>query len=108
MMNCLRCENGIFVEARYPLDSTECDWDEALSKAGYFEQLRFLTKEDSMPSAVNIYQHTGDKEGIPHFLINLWGKESEIALLVADDLNHLLATLTIIEPLTRYSTHLPD
>lgn len=39
----------------------------------------------------------------PHFLIDLWGEESQIALLVADDLNQLLATLKAVEPLSEYS-----
>lgn len=108
MKTCFRFDRGLFIGANYPLDSTVSDWGEALIRAGYFEQLRMPTKDDSLNSVATVYQHVGDKTDVPHFLISLWGDSSEIALLVVDDFNHLMATLAHIEPLTRYSTYLPD
>jgi len=95
MTACYRYEHGTFVEAQSPLDTTTGTLDTALSAAGYFSQLQ--------TTIATIYQHINGENGSPHFLIDLWGEESQIALLVADDLNQLLATLKAVEPLSEYS-----
>ncbi len=100
MKTCCRYENGQFVEAKSPLDISTGSFDSALTDAGYFPQLQM---PENAVAVATVYQHKGGKDGVPYFLIDLWGEESQIAMLVADDLNHLLATLAAVEPLTRYS-----
>jgi hypothetical protein len=100
MKTCYRYEGGTFIDAKSLLDLTTDSLDSALARAGYFLQLQM--PENSVAA---IYQHVNGNNGVPYFLIPLWGESSEIAMLVADDLNQLLATLAAIEPLTRYSTN---
>lgn len=108
MNTCYRYEHGNFVEAQYPLDSTVDDWDRAISRAGYYEQIQMPTNNALATTVATVYQHENDKGNAPHFLISVWGRDLEMALLVADDFGHLLKTLAAIEPLARYSTYMPD
>ena len=96
MTYCYRYERGAFVEATSPLDTKTGSFD----AAGYFPQLQ---APDSSSAVATVYQHMNGDNGMPHFLIDLWGEESQIALLVADDLNQLLATLKAVKPMTRCS-----
>ena len=92
MSTCFRLENGQFVPATDPLDR---NLDEATSftRAGYLKQ--FPLDGDSVAT---VYQHM-DGVGMPKFIVSVWGVESEMALLVADDFNHLIATRGKIAPL---------
>lgn len=101
MTTCYRYENGIFVNAKSPLDATLNSLDVAIHDAGYNPQLQMHDN-----SVATVYQHMDGNDGVPQFLIDLWGEESQIAMLVADDFNQLLATLSAVEPLGRYSTNI--
>jgi hypothetical protein len=94
LSTCLRLENGQFVPAVDPLDRN-LDEATSLTRAGYFKQF-----PAEVVSAVTIYQHI-DGVGMPKYLVSVWGVESEMALLVADDFNHLIATMEKIDVLTK-------
>ena len=94
MKFCYCFENGTFVEAKSPLNTKTESLYSALTAAGYFPQLQ--TAENTIAT---VYQHLNGNNGVPYFLIDLWGEESQIAMLVAADLNQLLSTMKAIEPL---------
>jgi len=94
MTTCYRYANGKFSSASSPLDTTIDNFDSALTNAGYFPQLQSVEN-----SVATIYQHVSGKNDEPHFLIDLWGESSQLAMLVADDFNHLVETMRAIEPL---------
>jgi hypothetical protein len=103
---CYRYEDGIFVDAKSPLDATIGSWDTAIADAGYRPQLQLPNKNDHEFSVATIYRHLNGKNDVPFFLVAVWGEDSEIAMMVVDDFIHLMATLKAIEPLTRYSTNI--
>ena len=96
MSTCQRLENNQFVPATDPLDRN-LDEATSLTRAGYFKQ--FPIEGDAVAT---VYQHI-DGVGMPKYLISVWGAESEMVLLLADDFNHLNATMEKIVPLIRYS-----
>lgn len=94
MTYCYRYADGKFISAKSPLDATTDNFDSALTDAGYFPQLQSVEN-----SVATIYQHVSGSNDEPHFLVDLWGESSVLAMLVADDFNHLLVTMKAIEPL---------
>ena len=97
MTYCYRYADGKFTTATSPLDTTTDNFDLALINAGYFPQLQ--STENSVDT---IYQHVYVKDDEPQFLVDLWGESSQLAMLVADDFNHLMETMRAIEPLAGY------
>ena len=101
LSTCLRLENGQFVPAVDPLDKN-LDEATSITRAGYFKQF-----QAGEASVATVYQHI-DGDGVPKHLISVWGGEAEIALLIADDFNHLIATMEKIDVLIRYTCDIQE
>jgi hypothetical protein len=106
MSHCLRFENDQFVEANSPLDNS-LDGDVAFVRAGYFKQWESQSTDQSKIASASIYQHV-DGRGVPSHLISMWGKDSEIALLIADNTSHFLTTMGKIGWVSGYTCDFPD
>lgn len=96
-MACFTLRDGDFVPAPDPLGDSD-EYHEALEKAGFGKQLS-STPHNGTGAELNLYQRESDGVS-PEFLITLWGVNSEIANLVADDFPHLVRTMKEIAGLT--------
>lgn len=97
MTYCYRYADGKFISTKSPLDTTTDNFDSALTNAGYFPQLQSVEN-----SVATIYQHVSGSNDEPHFLVDIWGESSVLAMLVVDDFNHLMETMRAIDPLAGY------
>ncbi len=97
-MNCYKLSAGSLVQAANPtyIDGVE-DYGDAIFESGY--QVMIDSEIDVVDDSANVTVYSTDRKDKPQFYIDLWGRNNQLAALVAHDFPSLVETLRHIEPL---------
>jgi hypothetical protein len=97
IMACYRLEGGRLQECADPIgDGQSGDYYAELSAKGYQRQLSSVSS-DAPHSEVTLFET--DRPSLPRFYIDITGRVSQLAVLVADDFPGLVQTLKEVQPL---------
>ncbi|GGY22654.1 hypothetical protein [Paludibacterium paludis] len=97
-MTCYRLAGGALTPVTDPtyIEDVE-DYGDALYESGYTVMID--SEIDSVDDGASVTVYSTERADKPQFFIDVWGRETQLASLVADDFPGLVETLRHIDPL---------